>query len=387
MNYTEKIKAAKDRGRKALEAAKAATDPAERDRHLADAKAAVDEAKGLQHDAQIIGEAKSLADDLGTIGGDTGKAGKAAIGVPLATKAGRDLTAKRLVDKIHTRDVYGQKASTIAPSGSALVPVAGPDEITATARPVRLLEALPYAVTSSPVWRYARQTARTNRAAIVPAGEVKPESDYGVEVLDNGLEVFAHLLSGVDKYVLSDSDALQRFLADEMAAGLLDAVEREVVAGNGTDGHLEGLLNVSGAVVQAFDTDPLTTLRMALAVGEVAGHRHDLIVLNPLDHARLELQRAPGSGEFDLGTSPVDRAERRVWGTPTVTAASVPQGTAIVLERGAVAVRSDGRLETTYSDAAGFDRNEVSIRCEERFALDVYRPAAITVAELTAATP
>ncbi|MCD2142276.1 phage major capsid protein [Rhodococcus pyridinivorans] len=388
MDKKQKLAELTASAQKSIDAAKAATTDADRRRHLAEAKAAADGAKAIRHDLAIAAEAQALAAEIGdpldpSAAGSGAKGGSK--GVPLATKAGREGVAKAVADRLTGEQADGSKAALL-PSGAVVVGVPDAGEVVREDRPARLLEVLPYVRATSPVWKFARQTLRDNKAAIAPAGTLKPESNYSIEVLENRLEVVAHWVGDLDRYVLSDAPSLQRFVAGELSEGVLDAAEAEIVAGDGTEGHFEGLLNVDGSITQAFDVDPLRTIRLAQAMGEVTGTAHDLVVLHPLDWARLELQRAPGSGAFDLAQSPVDSATKRVWGMTVVTTPSVPEGTAVVLDRDAVAVRSDGEMRVVWSDTHGdnLTHNKVTVLAEERFAFEVYRPSAVTIADLTA---
>ena len=65
-----------------------------------------------------------------------------------------------------------------------------------------------------------RQTRRTNNAAVVAEGAVKPTSVYSVERVEDKLDVIAHLSEGVPRYWFVDTAALQGFLANELDYGL-----------------------------------------------------------------------------------------------------------------------------------------------------------------------
>ena len=75
-----------------------------------------------------------------------------------------------------------------------------------------------------------RQTVRTNNAAVVAAGALKPTSVYTVTRIENALVVIAHLSEGIPRHWLIDNASLEAFLANELEYGLRTAVEAKVLA-------------------------------------------------------------------------------------------------------------------------------------------------------------
>ncbi|WP_439127271.1 phage major capsid family protein [Rhodococcus indonesiensis] len=121
--------------------------------------------------------------------------------------------------------------------------------------------------------------------------------------------------------------------------------------------------------------------------GVEAGHAAGLVTVHPTDWEALELSRTSGDGNLELVDSPVDRAARRLWGVQVVPSVAVTPGTAFVLDPAAVAVRTDGAVETKWNESDGlFEKNETRARTETRANLDVYQPLGIVKASL-AATP
>jgi uncharacterized protein (UPF0264 family) len=72
---------------------------------------------------------------------------------------------------------------------------------------------------------YLRQTVRTNNAAVVAEGAVKPTSVYTVVKVPNSLVVVAHLSEGIPRFWLIDQVSLETFVDNEMNFGLQLAVE------------------------------------------------------------------------------------------------------------------------------------------------------------------
>ncbi|MFM1724039.1 phage major capsid protein [Rhodococcus sp. PAM 2766] len=283
----------------------------------------------------------------------------------------------------------GMKALTQTGDVVTNVPLLNASQIEDGRPALSLLEALT-TVVRPPVYKIQRQTLRENNAAGVAPGALKPTSLYGLETVDIALKVIAHVSEPVDSYTLADGVNLTRFLESEMTYGLRTEVERQLITGTGAvvDGNDEftGILNTSGIQAQAFDTDVLTSARAAMTKLEVAGYVPSLFVLSPDDWQALELTRNT-SGQLDLGHAAVDRAARRLWGTPIVVSNAVPANSALLLDTAHTLVDTDGHVDVKWSEAVGddFARNQVRVRVEGRFNASIHHPLSIVKVATAAA--
>lgn len=272
----------------------------------------------------------------------------------------------------------------LVPDGASVVgtPLEPASPIEMGRIPTAVTEVLPVTERDHPQWQYLRQVGFDNQAAVVAPGGEKPTTTIELETVTGSLVVIAHLSEGIDKYLLADNDSLRAFVQGQLLYGLGREVEQQVLNGDGQDGNLLGLRNVSGVLSQAPGPDALTTLRLALTKLESLGHEPSLFVLNVHDWAAIETARN-ASGAFDLGSA-VDRAARRAWGIPVVASVDVPEGEALALDaETAASVDVDARGVSVDWDASiGFSSNSVRARVESRFSLSVYRPDAVCVVEL-----
>ncbi|MFZ2527413.1 MAG: phage major capsid protein [Rhodococcus sp. (in: high G+C Gram-positive bacteria)] len=280
----------------------------------------------------------------------------------------------------------GQKALVTAGQSITSIPMLG-DVVADGKPPASLLEVLRSRVTTTPTWQYLRQTGRTTNAAFVASGGVKPTSDYATATVDGKLSVLAHISQPVDKYVLGDAPALERFLTDEMNYGIRQKLEAGLLSGDGVAPNLLGLLNTGSIQTQAFATDVLSTTRSAITAVETLGLNADVFVIHPTDWQAIELLRTDTAGNLELG-GPVDRAARKLWGVQVVVSNALTAGTAVLLDSTSVEVVTDGGLAVEWSDAVSddFERNQKRVRVEGRFGLDVFRPLGV-VKIATATTP
>jgi hypothetical protein len=136
--------------------------------------------------------------------------------------------------------------------------------------PPALSEIIP-AITRPVSFRYMRQTTRAHNAAPVAPGDLKPTSLYGLTPYEGRLHPVAHLSEPLDKYQLQDGPSLGQFVQEEMVAGLREAVETQIVSGDGLGENLTGLANTSGIQTQAYATSPVLTARGAVTKVETLG--------------------------------------------------------------------------------------------------------------------
>jgi HK97 family phage major capsid protein len=351
------------------------------DGHRTAAVGHLDALKAAQADEDIVAQARALAAGIDGPGGSGAGVDRLAL-----TGRGRKAAAAGIAKKMHAYggDPAGRKA--LVETGSVLtsVPVSG-DTVPLGRPATSVLDFLHLVRHESPTFKTMRQTTRTNNAGVVPPGGTKPQSVYKIAGVDNELQVVAHLSEPLDKYLLQDSANLERFIADEMLYGLGLGVEAEILNGDGTAGHIAGILSTSGIQAVAAGADDVVTLRAALTALEAAGHEGSVFMLNPVDWEKIETKRNT-SGNFDLG-GPVDRAARTVWGVPVVVSSAVAVRTAVVLDASALAVDTDQQGIETLWDSSGalFDKNQLKARTEGRFSVSVFQPLGVAEVTLPAA--
>lgn len=276
------------------------------------------------------------------------------------------------------------------------VPVVEAEPIHQGGRVDTIFDLLPVRVTETPSWTYRRATRRELAAAVVGTGEVKPTSVIEFEDRIGRLAVIATLAGPLAESTLIDYPAMVRFVEDELLLSIRLAVEDQVFSGTGeaitssadstteVGRHFEGILKTSGVLQQAATGDALGTIATGAMRLEAEGFTVAGIAMHPSDWVALTIKRN-ASGGFDLGGA-VDPAARTIWGHPVRLTRGLPEGTALAIATEAAAIRVgheglDVRAITVNDDAA---RNQVRVRAEGRFALDLYRPGGFVVLDLTA---
>lgn len=226
---------------------------------------------------------------------------------------------------------------------------------------------------------YARQTTRTNNAAVVAEGATKPTSAYIWEQVNAPVRVVAHLAK-LTRQALEDSVQLQGEVDTEMRYGLALAEEGELLTGDGTGQHLTGLNTNATAFLAAIgivDMTEIDVIRLALLQAELALYVSDGIILSPADWAKIEMSKT-SEGAY-LFANPMNLAGPRLWGKPVV---STPAQTQRKFTVGGF------KLQTLYDRMApevviasensdDFEKNLYTMRCEERVALAIKKPGAL----------
>lgn len=273
----------------------------------------------------------------------------------------------------------GSKGVTAVGSSLTEIPILPNDPVSMGRVAQSFLELIPAETSATPAWKFLRQTVRTNSAAPVAAGAVKPTSVYTWGHVDAALHVIAHLSEPIDKFMLEDASALESWVSGELLYGIRVAVENQVLNGSGTAPALRGLLNTSGILVQAFVTNVLTTTRKAITALEVSGQTPGAFVVSPTDWELLELSSAT-VGSTDFNGLPVDRATQRLWGVPVAISTVLPEATGFLLDLSSLKLRTDtSGVKVAWSENVSddFTKNQVRARCEGRFELEVRQPMGV----------
>lgn len=275
-------------------------------------------------------------------------------------------------------------------SGSIDLPSLVEPNVIANPRPARLIDLL---VTRQTVggnaFEYFQQTVRTNNAAPVADNATKPTSVFTVTPVEDRCRVIAHLTEPIPLRLLADHAALRVWLNSELVEGVLDALESQVISGNGNGENMTGILAVAGTTAVAYSTDVVTTLRSALTALQQIGVQPNAWALSPADAQTVDLTRwSTAGGYLTDGYANTNAASANIFGDSSiqrVVSPSVPEGTAILGDWSKVGlwVREGVRIDI---DAGGelFTKNQAVLRGETRVGAGVLMPPAFAVIDLTA---
>ena len=234
--------------------------------------------------------------------------------------------------------------------------------------------------TDSPAIFWVQQTGFTNNAAVVAENTKKPESSITFDTKITPVSTIAHLFKA-SKQILDDFKQLRSTVDVEMNYGLKFAEEQEILFGSGLGVHLKGIVPQASAYNPAFSVEMqsgIDDLRLAMLQTQLARLPATGIVLHFIDWAKIELTK-DANGQYILA-NPLRLASPTLWGLPVV-ATEVPdfQGDFLVgafQTAAQIFDREDANIVISTENNDDFEKNMITLRCEERLALAVKRPEA-----------
>ena len=246
----------------------------------------------------------------------------------------------------------------------------------------------PGRTTSSAIF-WVQQTGFVNRAAVVPEGQKKPESTISFDTKITPVATIAHIFKA-SKQILDDFAQLQSTVDAEMRYGVKFAEEREILFADGNGSRFEGIVPQAQPFDPAFTVEhqtPIDDLRLAMLQSQLARLPATGFVLHFIDWAKIELTKDE-NGRY-IFANPQGLAGPVLWGLPVVPT-EVPEFEGEFLtgafQAGAQLFdREDANVVVSTENADDFEKNMVTIRCEERLALAVKRPEAFVTGPFTPA--
>lgn len=282
------------------------------------------------------------------------------------------------------------KATTItnATAGALVEPQVVGGVITPPERKLTIRDLLMPGQTDSSAITYMRETGFTNNAAPqANQGDKKAQSDITFDRKTENVETIAHFIK-VAKQILNDASMLASSIDQRLMYGLKLKEEEQLLNGDGLNGNLHGIIpqatafsNPAAAVTKytIIDQMRLAMLQAILAEYPASGH-----VLNPIDWATMELLK-DNEGRYIIG-QPQGETDPTLWRLPVVeTQAIAPTKflTGAFNMAAQIFDAEDASIEVGFEND-DFTRNLLTILCEERLALAVYRPEAFIYGTLQA---
>jgi HK97 family phage major capsid protein len=222
--------------------------------------------------------------------------------------------------------------------------------------------------TNSVEWIF--YSAAAPLAGVVAEGTPKPEAAVAPVLKTVTLNTVAHWVQYTRQFQ-EDAAGLADFLNSSLIRGVND--KREALAATALTGSADiPVVPNAGTLLEG--------IRMAIGQVTSAGYAADVVILNPMDYAALDI---------DLLGRTLNGAVigSQFWGVSPVAVGAVPSGTAFVADIAtamAELVRTDVSVYTTDSDITGagataasaFRANILTTLAEARTAPIVHRPEA-----------
>lgn len=350
-------------------------------------KAAVDELLTKQGELQ----ARVKAAEQAIVDADNGKASKPkTLGEIVANSEDFEANAGRVARAKGSFSVQAAVTSDAASAGDLIEPMRAPGINGLPQRQLTIRDLLNFGKTQSNSIEYVKQTGFTNNAAAVgenPTGG-KPESDLTFDVESAPVATIAHFIHAT-KQVLDDAGMLQSYIDGQLRYGLKLAEENQLLKGSGVGVNINGLYTQAAAYVRpaganVTNENHLDRLRLAMLQTQLAEYSPDGIVLNPIDWANIELLKETTNAYLFGGAA--QSVTPTLWGLPVVATQALAQNEFLT---GAFKMGAHGwdreeiNVEISTEDRDNFVKNMVTIRCEERVGLTVYRPESFVKGDFT----
>lgn len=410
-------KAARETAEKADREGRALTDTerTDYDQHMAKGRDLLEQIKVAKRDAEVLDQAKSLAQEIGGYAVDDVEGQKDA-GTPTqrVKNLGLEVVSSpqfksmmkgftnsdgtvRIPDRTQVKsDPIRVKSLFTGASGTSAGAFVTPEQTGIIEmlgrRPLTIRDLISVRRTGSDTLEYVRQTAHTNAAKPVPeaqsaapidgttvttvTGGLKPEGSWAFERVSTSVKTIAEWVP-VTKRALADAAQLEDLIRDELSKDIAEAEEAQILTGDGVGENLTGILSTSGIQSQSFDTDVFVSVRKAITKARTVGRVvPNAVLMNPLDVETVDLARETG-GRF-YGAGPFTMGPRTLWSLPIVESETIAAGTAVVgdFSKAVLWDREDTTVTFSDSHADFFVRNLVAVLAEERVAFGVTRPAA-----------
>lgn len=244
--------------------------------------------------------------------------------------------------------------------------------------------------TGAPAIFWVKQTGFTNNARVVSENSLKPESTIAYDGVMTPVTTIAHLFKA-SKQIMDDFAMLRTDVDRELRYGLKYAEEQEILFGDGTGVHLRGIIPQASAYSHAFVPSNMTIIddiRLMMLQAQLARLPATGIVMHFTDWARVELTKDT-TGQY-LWANPMRVGAPALWGLPVVpTEITAMLGKALVgaFRDGAqIYDREEINVEVATENNDDFEKNMITIRCEERVALATFRPEAFIYGAFTVTT-
>ncbi|MEW9530778.1 phage major capsid protein [Microbispora sp. NPDC049125] len=270
-------------------------------------------------------------------------------------------------------------------------------------RPGRVRDLFPSETTTSNLLYGIREVGFTNRAAVVPERRaadgvsaptggptdvygLKPRSDLQIVPVTYPIATIAHIMY-VHRNTLADEPRMRGLIDRDMIDGVKLVEDAQILYGDGIGDNLTGLFNTPGVQTYTGDSaDPRTAqIRRAITRVMLAYYVPSGVVMHPLDWEDLELER-DDTGAYRLAVNVAVGGEKRLWRLPVVDTPVIQEGKFVMGAFGTGAKiydREQVNIQVSTENRDMFERNAVTVRCEERLGLVVDRPESFLIGTLT----
>lgn len=293
-------------------------------------------------------------------------------------------TPRGRVDVTTKATITSTVGTSAGNAGAGLVPTYLPGIRQPFLRPLRVRDLIMPGRMDGASLIYVKETGFTNAAANVAEGAAKPQSDIKLAQVTTSAKVIAHYAKA-SRQILDDIPQLQSYIDGRLRYGLKFVEDVQLLNGDGTGQNLLGIVPQSTAYSAPITLASPTSIdlaRLAILQVYIANVPASGIVMHPSDWAFIETMKDT-LGRYIIG-DPQQVASPRLWGLPVVETQAMAVDSFLVgaFELGAQLFdRWQARVEIATENEDDFIKNLITMLCEERLALAVYRPEAFVLGD------
>jgi len=235
---------------------------------------------------------------------------------------------------------------------------------------------LPSGSTTSGSITYPRHIGGEGGAAAWASGN-KAQMDFDFDNTTVKVEWIAGFVK-IPREMLDDVSWMQSFLRQNMLLSLYRAENNGILNGNGTTPNLKGIIPQA----QAYNGDYLVGVERIVDAGygqvnENFGNAN-VVLLHPRDAVSIILNKASGSGEYDLPPGTIGFVNNRlsIAGMTVVQTQSITKGQFLTGDSNAsqFVTRLSPEIKVYEQNEDDAKKNLIMFRIEERAALATYYP-------------
>lgn len=215
---------------------------------------------------------------------------------------------------------------------------------------------------------------------MVAEGGQKPELVFTVDhVVTTVSKIACH--AEVSWESIRDYDTFVSYVQAECMRQMIDTEDSELLNGDGTAGHITGLLATSGILTHAVGTDTsLDAVEISIAALRTGSSPAEpsLLVLHPATWSAMRRTK-DSQNRYLVAPDPTSDEANRLWGIEVLVTTVQAAGVGLLIDSskfGRVLVR-DSLTMQTGTDGSDFTKNIVRFVFDERLALAVERPSAL----------
>ena len=291
---------------------------------------------------------------------------------------------------LHVKDITSATTAAPGAAGALTTPQRQAGIIAPPNQMLHIRDLIASGTTNSNSIEYIRETGFTNNAAAQSAeGALKAKSDIQFADETSAVRTIAHYIKA-SRQILDDAAQLESYIGGRLMYGLKLVEDRQLLNGDGLTGNLKGIVPQATAFADPAslaDYTVMDQLRLAMLQAVLAEYPASGHVLNPIDWAIMELSKDK-EGRYIIG-QPQGTANPTMWGLPVVSTQAMGVGKFLTgaFNMGAqVFDRQQASIAIATENEDDFVKNMITILCEERLALAVYRPEAFITGTLLAKT-